>query len=587
MKRRIVAAMSSVSSMLVYFIASWTPAQACSSNVDAGASGPTAQASLEYTLKIQSPASQEVRVSVRLTGLEPKQEPVSWNMQQRFAFIRLPEPLLEGPVRATAGTQPIDCEHRSPFNWSVPSAGARTMRLDYVVPLTHRTIEAVKERDAYEYPYVTDDHGFLVSPTLFLFPENVTVGEMRVRFILPDGWQIVAPWRRLGEHEFDPGEPDSLLNDLIAIGAWHIHPLRIGHFEGTIAFAPGQEALERTAVDMIRRIVEYELELFGGQVENRYAFLFARPDGKGLAGSPKKHSVTLCVEPRLVPAAGTHLGHLIAHEFYHTWASALFAMPDELRWLNEGITDYYAYLVPARLGLNTWEQFARTLGDKMQQCAANPLRGKRSLADAGGEEFFNETNAYNLVYDGGLLTGAWLDMAIRRGEGGKTLDDLMRALVNDPRWLTDGTAPTLEDFLATAGRFADPATCATLRRLVTQPYDLDPVKAFGGVGITIRREVGPPEMDLMANLDGTHVIDLSRSGLAFRLGVRPGDRFVEVNGQAVSTPDEVHKAWRRPAERRIQATLDRLGKTIEIDEPVPLIERFTVPSEPWRLAADR
>ena len=98
-----------------------------------------------------------------------------------------------------------------------------------------------------------------------------------------------------------------------------------------------------------------------------------------MAGSPKTCSMTLNVEPRLALAAGKHLSHLIAHEFFHTWGAGRVALPDEMRWITEGFTDYYAYLVSARLGLNTWEEFAETLGEKMRATDTNPIGGRLSL----------------------------------------------------------------------------------------------------------------------------------------------------------------------------------------------------------------
>lgn len=547
----------------------------------AGAGAPRGQVVLRYTVSLRSPEDQRVTVTALLAGLDQQLPSLRWRMQRQFAFVRLPEPLLEGPVLATSGDEPLDLEHPSPYEWIVAPRGHASICLTYTVPLTHRTLEAVKKRDAYEYPYVADDHGLLVTPTLFMFPDDVTVSEMRVRFELPEGWPVIAPWRRVGEGEFDPGTTEALLNDLIAIGAWHVHEIRTGAFEGTIALAPGQDALEQAAVGPIRQIVEYELALFGRPAQGRYLFLFGRPETRGMAGSPKTNSMTLSVSPSLAPMAGQYLPHLIAHEFFHTWAAGM-EMPDELRWVNEGFTDYYAYLVAARLGLSTWEQFAEMLAEKMQAAAANPLHGKLSLTAAGGEAFFHDSHAYDLAYDGGLLIAAWLDRSVRQHGRGQTLDDLMRAFINDPRWQGGGSAPTLEDFLAVARQFTSPSTAERLQELVTQPYSFEPRAEFAKLGIEIGQETSAPDLSLRANLESTRVIDLDQSGIAYRVGIRSGDRLVEINGQPVSNAQEVRSAWRSPIDKRIRVKLERDGQSVEIDEPLPNVERFTVPVQPWR-----
>jgi len=545
-------------------------------------SGPGDRVSLTYTVAIESPASQRAEVTAALTGFEPGETDMRWEMRRRFAFVRLPEPLLDGRVRAVAGGHSASVERAGPYEWNLAVHGQPEITLSYVVPLTHRSLDAVAKRDAYEYPYLAPDHGLLVTPTLFLWPKDIPPTDLRVRFELPAGWKVVSPWRSVGEHEFDPCRRESLLNDLVAIGNWHTYEIRVGGFVGTVAIAPGQETLEKTAVDPIRRIVEYELELFGRPVEGRYLFVFGRPDTRGMAGSPKTDSMTLSVETGLAEHASKYLPHLIAHEFFHTWTAALFEMPDELRWVGEGFTDYYAYLVPARLGLSTWDEFATTLAKKMQSCAINPQRGQLALGAAGKDVFFNDRDAYNLVYDGGLLIAAWLDRAIRSQGRGETLDDLMRAFNNDPRWTKDDATPSLKQFLNVAEQFTDRTTAATLERFVTQPYEFDPLLAFAPLGVEIRREITAPQMGLRANLDGTRVIDVDASSITYRVGVRANDRFVEINGQPVQSAREVRAAWRNPVDNRIRVTLERDGEELKLDEPVPKIEQFIVPADPWR-----
>jgi len=43
----------------------------------------------------------------------------------------------------------------------------------------------------------------------------------------------------------------------------------------------------------------------------------------------------------------------------------------------------------------------------------------------------------------------------------------------------------------------------------------------------------------------------------------------------------------KPVDERIRVTLERDGKTMTIDKPLPKVERFLVPVEPWREHGDR
>ena len=89
-------------------------------------------------------------------------------------------------------------------------------------------------------------------------------------------------------------------------------------------------------------------------------------------------------------------------------------------------------------------------------------------------------------------------------------------------------------------------------------------------------------MDLRANLDGTRVIDIDPSSVTYRVGVRADDHFVEINGRPVGDAREVRLAWREPVDDRIRVTVDRGGTRLVFDEPVPRVEKYIVPVEPWR-----
>jgi len=152
-----------------------------------------------------------------------------------------------------------------------------------------------------------------------------------------------------------------------------------------------------------------------------------------MGGSPKTNSMVLAVDPRMMSQGIRHVGHLIAHEFFHTWGGERVQLPDELRWPTRA----------SRTTMRTWSargwacchgEFAGVLAEQMQAAERNPQIGQLSLADAGGPRSSGTTGRAKLVYQGGLIIGAWLDRAIRATRRGKSLDDLMRAFVNDPRW---------------------------------------------------------------------------------------------------------------------------------------------------------
>ncbi len=430
---------------------------------------------VDYEVALPAPPEPLAVVTLRVRGAR---EQLVLNAVERYAFTALPEPLLEGPLRAEdAAGGALAVRRDGPHQWTLPDlpASAREdgVTLRWRVPLTHRELEAVRaNHDQYEFPYVAEDHALLSAGPLLFAPTNAALGDVRVRFELPDGWGVVAPWPEVEPGVFAPPGRRGLGDDLIAVGAWRTHLVvaedDTGRTEIAVALAPGQEALEEHVVGVVDPIVRAELELFGTRPFERYLFVFARHEIQGFGGSAKASSMTLSARPDTPPERLTgSLAHLVAHEFHHTWPGGRgVPTPGSLRFVGEGFTDYYAYLVPARLGLLPWEELAAAFRRKLDGVRANAGWAATSLSAAGGDAFFQRGDTYRLVYDGGLLCALWLDLELRAADHDELpdLDALMRAFVNDA---PADELPSLERLAALAGRALGPDGRAALERFAT------------------------------------------------------------------------------------------------------------------------
>lgn len=550
-------------------------AELCRTSAETGA-GEAATWSYRLTVIPGTPA--RVECALELREIDPALDVLHLEMIEGFAFARLPEPLLLGELTASAGGEPLAVERARPYAWRVPLAGRRDVTVRWVVPLTHRDHETVRGRDEYEYPYLAEDHGMLATAVLVVAPTNLTLKTARIQLDLPAGWRALAPWRAVGPTTFETDQRRSLVNDYVAIGAWTEREVRVGDFHCRIAIAPGQEALAQSVSDPIARIVEREIALFDRPMTGEYLFLFGRSPQRGLGGSPKTRSMTLYIEPGLVARAGGHIHHLIAHEFFHLWNPGEIAAPGELRWVTEGFTDYFAFRVSAELGLISWDEFARTLAERMRGAEENELRGRSSLVDAGGEAFFGGGLPYDLVYGGGLLVGAWLDRSLRRLGDGRTLEGLMRRYLNDPA--RRGSPPTLETFLALVADYGNAALASRLRELVITPWAFDAVAVFGEAGLVVERRAERKAPPLRANLDGARIVDLDPTSWSARFGLKTGDVLIEINGQPVTSPGEAHAAWRQAGDA-MTVTLRRGDQELTLRELLPDVVEFRVPVEEW------
>ena len=318
-----------------------------------------------------------------------------------------------------------------------------------------------------------------------------------------------------------------------------------------------------------------ELELFDVLPNSHYLFLFSRPDTHGFGGSPKAASMTLNVDPTQLSVSGDRLLHLVAHEFFHTWGSSRAPLPGELQWLNEGITDYYAHVVPLLLGQRDPAWWHAAFAEKLELFERNPRRPTTPLTGAGGEAFFSDPHCYEMAYAGGLAVGAWLNAALQaRGEA--DLVDVLRHFWNDPRWDDRGARPTLDDFLDSVELHGGEELRQRTRELVTKPLTLDLVELFAEAGVELERSLEPAPKSPRANFEGTTLTLLDTRGAGARVGLRMGDRLLVVNGREVASAGDIQRAWAEPLEGELIVEVERDGETLELRmevQPIPPLPR--------------
>ncbi len=540
---------------------------------------------VSYQLRVAPPPVSQVFGHGRFEGLDPDEPALHLYMVERYGFVTLAEPrLADGPRAVDGSGAPLPVERLAPYRWRVDKGTAAEVELSWVVPIDHRSLPAVAGRDEYQFPYLADDHGMLTTSALLMVPELPLWGPSMLTIDAPEGWPVHGPWPRIAPGVFRPEGEYALVANLFAVGAWDMYTVEAADAEVDVLFAPGQERLAELAVPLIAPVLKAELELFDVRPFERYAVLFGRPDSQGLGGSPKQGSMTLFVDNRMVNGSGVAaVLHLVAHEFFHTWGQSRYECPDELRFFNEGFTDYYSHLVPARLGSVTWGAFGEAVEKALADWESNPRAPELSLAAAGGPPFFEDTDAYQLVYQGGLALAALTDAMLRNPElriDGREgdLDEFMRSFNNDPRW--GERAPSLRDFrLALAERLGH-GRSRQLLALAQRPRAPDLVRAFTAVGIPLLRSLERPKTSLRANLEGTTIGNMDRSGLAARLGLREGDRVLIVNGQRTDSERELRKAW-SSIESQVLIEFERDGKRGRIEREVPKVVRYSLPLDRW------
>lgn len=264
-----------------------------------------------------------------------------------------------------------------------------------------------------------------------------------VKLHVPKRWQIASPLRPTR----NPGEffalgYDELVDSPILCGKLTQSVFRLNakvpvrlYFSGPVEFN-----LEKFT-EMVQKIVNYQIELFGDIPFEDYTFLFRISPGRfGGGGLEHRNSTTIGLAGTLMHLDFKNSANIIAHEFFHLWnvkriAPAVLVPINYDRearttslWFLEGFTSYYADLTLLRSGIWSLDEFFRNQELQVTELQENPDRLLTTVTDASWKSWENGYFSSGISYytKGQLL--AWLlDIEIRaRTDNRCSLDDVMR-----------------------------------------------------------------------------------------------------------------------------------------------------------------
>jgi len=262
---------------------------------------------------------------------------------------------------------------------------------------------------------------------------------------------------------------------------------------------------------------------------------------------------------------------LLAHEFIHSWngkaliPSGLWTADlntpsqDDLLWIYEGETEYWAVVLAARSGLRTKQQTLDLLAVKAAQARARIGRSWKSLADssldpvldAGRTVSWRDWQGREDYYGEGVLLWLDVDTLIReRTAGRRSLDDFARAFYGGSGGSETPRTYTLDELCATLtqvvpmdwrsffkerlGAHDDIYLLQGLRRggyeliFTTTPTETAQQAALDEGGLDLRSSLG-----VLVARDG-RVRRIAWNSPAFLAGLGPAAKLTSVNGAPYS-----------------------------------------------------
>ncbi|WP_395121362.1 M61 family metallopeptidase [Rhodanobacter sp. FW102-FHT14D06] len=345
-----------------------------------------------------------------------------------------------------------------------------------------------------------------------------------------------------------------------------------------VADAPKYLEITPQQLKAHRALVTQAVKLFGSQHYDHYDFLFSLSDV--LAGNGTEHHQSsengLDADYFTAWSDTAPNRDLLAHEYTHSWNGKFrrpadlwtpnFNVPmgDSLLWVYEGQTQYWGFVLTARSGLWTAQQFR----DALAMVAANYDRnrvgfGWRTLEDTTNDPTaalraalpYRSWQMSEEYYSGGQMMWLAVDAKIRSlTHGRKSLDDFARAFfgVDDGSFVT--RTYTFDDVVAALNGVAKNDWASFLHARVDT---LDPPLASGlaatGWKLVYTDQPSTYEKQYESRPEsprhifnfawsigltltkGGEINDVRWDGPAFKAGVSTGATVVAVNGQAYGT----------------------------------------------------
>ncbi len=400
---------------------------------------------------------------------------------------------------------------------------------------------------------------------------------------LPSGWKFATALETASqsgdEVSFKPVSFENLVDS----------PLMTGKYFNRIDLAPGQDTqvhlnitgdtaagvkATEEQIEKQRALVVQANKLFGAHHYGHYDFLLVTSDHTNHFGLEHHQSsddrlfANFLTDADVNVAAGT----LLPHEYIHSWNGKFrrpadlwtpsFAEPmqDDLLWVYEGLTDYWAGVLTARSGIWTTDQWRDSLAGIAADMSARTGRSWRSLQDTadgiplssrGGSRGWANLRRGSDYYPEGQMLWLDVDTKIRDLSGGKhTLDEFARAFYGMDNGSYTPKTYTFDDVISTLNGIQPYDWATFLRQRLDYTGDTLPEHGIEGGGWKLVYDEKPTGFAKTAEKtrktvnfayslgiqvsDKGVVTDSQWDGIAAKAGLVPGVTLIAVNGKDYS-----------------------------------------------------
>jgi predicted metalloprotease with PDZ domain len=430
------------------------------------------------------------------------------------------------------------------------------------------------------YASVDASHAHLNMPATLMWAEGQTERPIKIQFNDADkyGWKVATQLKPEGDNVYSAPDLQYLMDSPTEQSAYKINSWTVdnnGKPEkiNLTTHSDDSQAVIDNFAKMVQKMVLEEKAVFGELPvydNGEYTFLQdVHPNTSGDGMEHRNSTIIVQPAPKLEGLEGRLIG-TFSHEFFHSW-NVKRIRPKSLEpfnfthanisaelWFAEGFTQYYGELVLARAGINSVEDYTRTVAGLVNQALNTQGAAKYSPADASRYAVFadagvsidpnNQTNMFTSYYTYGGATALALDLRLR-SEFHLTLDDYMRQV-----WLARGKTMrpyTIADLQSDLGNLTkNPKFAADFfKRYINGIEKNDYEALLAKAGMLLRRAqpgkgwVGPlggaggrgrSGQARVSDADGFAIVSNTTAGTPiYKAGIDAGDVITKADGKDI------------------------------------------------------
>jgi len=442
----------------------------------------------------------------------------------------------------TAGGAELEVTRMDAGTWSIASDGVRDVTVTYDLSASRRRGFGGRRRTEESDAPATGLR--IEGPRTYVYVRGEKALPVTSRYVVPDGWRVANGLLRTDDPDVRRARDyDTFIDAPTILGLFEERGFDVNGTPFTCVFFENEQEYDfdlDAFVDVVRRIVVNQGELFGSYPFADYVFLFSLPGGGGLEHL-NSTSIGLRAESQKEdPEAGASV---TAHEFFHAWnvkriRPAALGPFDYQRenytgnlWVSEGWTSYFGDLTLVRTGILDQGEFLKILERIIEREQNKERRKEHSVywASRNAWHRFRDEEGSRVDYYGkGEMLGALIDLKMRHETDERvSLNDVMRFL---NRWFAErGVGFEEADVERACTALSNHDFGEFFARHVYGTVDPPLAEYLAYAGIDYAEDVIPCSFPF--DLRGKRISGRPQPGDEEKPGPRPGETVAAIDGQ--------------------------------------------------------